>query len=204
VYEQAEPINSTAYFDALYISMRLQTLLGSVFTGELHLIAYLSCLLGLYESHPISDWGYGFTGTTEGAPYSPAITAASDHMERSGTILRRNQIAFVSDRGVAECELLSSMHSNTTRQRYLEGACSSLLTLPIGIVREALSREPELRSMSIHRTARQLLQGPGLESLYRQFELLRSVLDHSSDILAPAMVWLTYLSCEPARNEVHR
>lgn len=186
-----------AYFDSLFISVRLQRLLGSASFGELHLLAYLGCLLGLYESCPAAEWGYEFTGTTEGAPYSHAIARAADLMERNGTLLKQNQFLYVTDRGVSEYAMMAALDTNTDRQRYLEGACSSLLSLPIGILREALSHEPELKSASVHRMARRLLQGPGLETLYEQFEHLRSALhNEDDDILAPAMVWLTYLSGE--------
>lgn len=205
MHENLESVNSSAYFDSLFISIRLQELLGSVSVGELHLLAYLSCLLGLYESYPVAEWGYEFTGTTEGAPYSRAIAVATDLMETNGVLLKQQQLSYVTDRGFSEYGMLSKMYGNTERQRYLEGACSSLLGLPIGALRGALSREPELRSASIHRMAIRLLGGPGLESLYEQFELLRGAIQTGSeDILAPAMVWLTYLSRDSATSEAAR
>ena len=74
--------------------------------------------------------------------------------------------------GREEYEALRSIASLTARERYLEGACASLLSIPIGRVRMGLRHEPSMARVTPGLPARQLLEGVAFEELYEQLKAL--------------------------------
>lgn len=189
-------LNPYASFDCLSVATRLERWTGSVTEGELHLFSYLACLLSLYRMRPVTDWGYQYVGTKLGAPYGPAIGEAIKDLIAAGLIDATDQVFRITSNGRQEYETLRTLVRNSQRDAYLEGACSSVLALPIGLVREAILQEPELsrsRRMPITRTL--LEDGPGLNSLYEHFSTLSTYLGvDTDDLMVPSAIWLTYLA----------
>ena len=100
----------------------------------------------------------------------------------------------VSERGLREIQFLRSLKQNTQRDVYLEGACSSLIALPVGVIRDALLNEPELKQAASLPTARWLLEPAKEKSLYDEFHQLKSAIGvEVKDLIVPAIAWLTYL-----------
>ena len=188
-------INPYAAFDCLSIGLRIQTALGNVSSGEVHLFAYLACLLSVYEGSAASNWGYTFAGTHHGSPYGPELEDARQQMLALGLLAQDNEYLTISDLGRQERDDLTGLSQNLRREKYLEAACSSLLTLPVGVIRSALSEDPMLKSSSSLRSTRTLFAGAGLELLYDHFRALSTAIGAGTvDLLVPATVWLTYLS----------
>lgn len=188
-------LNSYAAFDCLYIGSHLEDALQNFAEAEIHLFSYLACLLSLYRQHPVSDWGYGFSGTRNGAPFAVELNNAIGALKSVGFVTSEGEYLKLSREGTAECAELSELSINAERIQCLEGACACLLTMPVGVVRDALSQEPMLKPSVRLNDARPLLAGPGLSLLYDQFsELSNAIGVQVSDLLIPATVWLTYLS----------
>jgi hypothetical protein len=191
-------MNPAATFDSLAIGVQLTKSLGSVGRSEIHLFAYLACLLALYETKPVTDWEYSFAGTQDGAPFSPELNESVDALIRTGSLIpHSDDVDFytVDANGKDEYEALRSIESLAARERYLEGACASLLSIPIGRVRMGLRREPSMARIAPDRPARQLLEGIAFEELYEQLKALSDTLGNVvTDLLVPAVVWLSYLA----------
>lgn len=188
-------LNSFAAFDCLYIGNRLQKALRNFAAAEAHMLAYLACLLSLYRNQPVSDWGYGFSGTRNGSPFSFDLNAAFDALRSAGLVAAQGDYFTLTTDGEHECAELSVLSMNQERIECLDGACSCLLTMPIGIVRNALLQEPMLRPVAHLTDARPLLEGPGLELLYEQFKELSAAIGvEVVDLMVPATVWLSYLA----------
>lgn len=201
-------VNPYAYYDCLSVTTKLQKALDSVAEAELHLFTYLACLLTLYKNQPASDWEYFYTSTRTGSPFSPAMADAVPHLETTGLLRRANNRYFqITDSGRDEYESLRVLTENSRREIFLEGACSSVLALPVGIVREAVLHEPELHRATKLTSTRALLDGPGLGILYEQFSVLSAAVGvEVKSLMVPSVVWLTYLarfskSFEPAFPE---
>jgi hypothetical protein len=187
--------NPDAAFDVLYMATRLQYQLGNVADAELHLFGYLSCLLSLYRGNPIADWGYGFAGTKNGSPFSADLQDATRNLELNACLSREDDHLQITHRGASELEILTALDQNARRTQYLEGASSSLLALPVGMIREAILFEPTLRPAGRLDTTRLLLTGVALDLLYDQFDLLNQAVGlANADLLVPSTVWLTYLA----------
>lgn len=89
---------------------------------------------------------------------------------------------------------LSQLRQNRARYGSLDAACSSILSLPMGIVRMAVSMEPELSNADRLLSERRLLEGPGRQVLYDQFAALtQAVGPKAADLIVPALVWLNCL-----------
>jgi hypothetical protein len=183
-----------ATFDALSVVGHLELTLDRVLPSEVHLFAYLACLLSLYTGRPVSDWAYTFAGTAEGAPFSADLDDALSALRASGD-LQGSTLGFeLSERGRTEYDLLRDLSQNADREVFVAGACTSALALPVAVVRSAMFQEPALRKAASMQAARQLLEKVDLTVLYEQFGALSTALEGEvRDLIVPAVAWLTYL-----------
>lgn len=192
-----------ASFDAIALAYHLEPSVGPVARGEIHLFGYLACLLFLFRNNPVSDWEYGFAATEFGAPFSTDLNAAIVEHEQVGLLARRGLLFEVTDRGRGEYETLRGLSSFAERDEYLEAASSSSLAVPVGLVRRAISAEPQITASRQFRSHRPLLDELALDSLYTYFGALREAVGvHETDLLAPAVVWLRYLSAESDNKDL--
>jgi hypothetical protein len=190
-------LDPIATYDCLFIGCRLQHRLGRFSPAEVHLLGYLGCLLSLYRKSPVTDWGYGFIGTEFGAPYSQELDTAIYGLIEGQLFLEDGDLLVAGESSHGELELLGGLSLFDGRDTYLNGACGSILAFPVGVVREALSFEPELNRAKALASTRELLSGPGMQLLYDQFDALSNALGTNSlDLRLPALVWLTALAHE--------
>ena len=187
-------VSPYAAFDSLYIAAALKNNVPYPVAAEIYVLAYLAALLSLYRGQPVADWGYGFAGTREGSPFSPEISEAIRALTSAGFLRSSERRIEITESGIAELSTLKDFSQNKERIVYLEPACSSTLTMPVGVIRHALAQEPTLKPASLLATTRTLLDGPYLSKLYDQFEALgHTVGVEHGDLLIPATVWLGYL-----------
>ena len=187
-------LNSNATFDCLLVAQRLQSQ-SAAFTGpELHLFAYLGCLLWLYQRNIVSDWGYTFVGTELGAPYSQEIDAARKELLGRGFFLRAHDRLRMTDAAERTLNEFTSLEMNRGRSECLNAACASVSAFSVGMVTSALSQEPELSRSKLMPSSRVLLEDAAQSQLYTQFEALRTNLgEQIADLRLPAVVWLSAL-----------
>jgi len=189
-------VNPYACYDTLFVISRTQQVMGNAMAGEVHLLAYLACLLSMYRGRAASDWGYWFIRSPYGAPYSSDIDRAVESMQANGWIGGVDRHLTLSSAGGLMLETLSQLGQNGPRKGPLDAACASILSVPMGIVRTAVSMEPELRNAEALSLDRTLLDEPEIPvPLHDQFEALRRALGiRVADLMVPAVVWLSYLS----------
>jgi hypothetical protein len=188
-------LSAYAAFDCLYVGMHLERVLRNFAEAEVHLFSYLGCLLSLYRKQPVANWGYGFSGTRNGAPFSVELNESLVALKAAGMLRSERDFLQLTETGKLECQGLSELSINHERLACLGGACGCLLTMPVGVVRNALFQEPMLKPAVRLNDARPLLDGPGLGLIYEQFAVLSNAIGvNVSDLLLPATVWLTYLS----------
>lgn len=185
-----------AYYDCLYTANRLSAKLGSAAEGELHLFAYLACLLSLFDMQPVAEWGYNFAGLSAGAPFSPEIRESLEFLILRGALVRTaDSDLALTETGSGELDFLRDMSFFRSRQRYLDAACSSLRLFPVGLIRAAMGMEPGLRPVVATGGARRLLADVAIDQLHEQFDaLIQALGPEKKDLLVPASVWLSYLS----------
>lgn len=189
-------VNPYACFDSLSICRRLQHNLGNAAIAEVYLFSYLSCLLSLFKQHPVSSWQYRFSITENGYPYSTDLDNALKILMDSG-LLETDEPQYIklTEEGSETYKSLSSLEQNSQREPFIEGACSTVLAMPVGLIRRSLSSEPEIRGALELSQSRMLLSTAGLDSLYDQFSELSAVIGIDiKELMVPAIVWLEYLA----------
>jgi hypothetical protein len=174
-----------------------------VTAGEIHLFSYLSCLLSLYGGEPVSNWRYEFVATPLGAPFSRELGETIEFLQKKGLLHpRANDTYKIMASGIEECAAIGTLSSNSRRDRFHEAACSSLLALPIGIVREALQGQPGIAAAYQLHSTRDLLDETLLGALHEQFAMLsKAVGPATGDLMVPGIVWLSALA-EQALSEM--
>jgi hypothetical protein len=181
-------------FDVLTVAAELADAPHGVSRVETHLFDYLACLLSVYRGRPASDWGPLFIRSEWGSPFSPDIEDAVETLLATGYVEAGGELLVLGRPGRQLLQQMRSLRICSDRQPFLEAACSSVLAMPVGRIRAALSQEPTAQSASYRRTAGTLLAGPATELLYKQFSALSEAIGvQVSDLFVPSVVWLTYL-----------
>ena len=189
-----EDINPEAIYDLLFIADRLKDINGAFSSSEIHLFAYLACLLSLYGDQAVADWGYVFVGTEQATPFSPDIDAALRLLKERGNLLLTRSGLEITPYAHKILETFSRLDMNRERERYLLGACSVAISLSSGMIGYALSKEPEIKRSNACPANRYLLEEAGLSQLYGHFAALRRGLGTScSDLRILALSWLVAL-----------
>jgi hypothetical protein len=187
-------LNPLATYDSLFLADRLQRHLGAFAGAEIHLLAYLACLLSLYRETPLADWGYQFLSTELGAPYSREIDEAVHELARRGLLTRHDERMTISREAIHQLAELSELGLYKERLECLEAAADSIFAFSVGMVRSALSNDPELARSRDNPATRVLLESPGLDIIYEQFGIMAEVLgEERIDLRVPAVAWLTAL-----------
>lgn len=195
-------MNPYASFDLLATAFHLRPSLGSLVHEESHLFGYLACLLFLYSGRPVSEWGYSFVATPHGAPYSVDLDSALRYHSEVGFLAKHGMLYSLTDRGEEEYRALSTLSDLASRDTYLEAASSSSLAVPVGLVRRAISRDPDIHAARALPTRRLLLSETALDALYAHFSALRrAVGEAGTDLLVPSVVWINYLARERDKQE---
>jgi len=188
-------LNPFAYFDCLCIGIRLHRFLGDFSIPEIHLFSYLSCLLSLYKGRPVSDWNYDFSITLNGYPYSADLDGSINNLIEAGYFKAENRYIEITAAGEKEYDNLVGLTLNSNREPFIDGACASVLSLPVGVIRSAISQESEIDTAIALSQSRKLLTDAGLTILYDQFKALSTVISLDiEDLMVPSVVWLSYLS----------
>ena len=188
--------NSNSYYDGLSICVHLDPVLDTIAPSEIHLFAYLACLLALYRKQPVANWGYEFGAVEGGYPYSPFLDKSITDLVDKG-YLHRDTDAFlhVTPAGKDEFAWLQSMSAGSNREEYVAGACDSALSLPLGMIREALNQSTDLRSARVSSHARHLPSDGGTQVLHDHFDVLSQAVGIDvQDLMIPAVIWLQFLS----------
>jgi hypothetical protein len=185
-------LSSHATYDSLFIGNKLEEYLGDFNISEIQLFCYFSALLSLYDGKRVADWGYTFIKSELGVPLSREIEDAVNSLLCNKEIEPIDKYFKVTEAGRDKIKMLSELPRFKSRQKYLENSCDSLLTLPIGLVRNSITNDPAIKTASIASVRTLIDENSGAtELLYEQFEILRKSLKiKSEDLFVPAVKWL--------------
>ena len=190
-------VNPLAFYDCLSLSAHIQRVVSSCTRAEIHLFGYLSCLLWLYRENCVADWGYSFFSTREGAPFSPDIDKAIETSLQQGFLKGEENSLELTSTGASFLESLNSLHANRSREAYIDGACSALLTLPISTLALAISNEPALSQTRLIDGVRFLVDNANPENFtpaYEHFQAIKSVLgDGEHHLMTVSCLWMNAL-----------
>lgn len=187
--------NDKAYFDSLAIVLKLSGEVGSVAISEVHLFAYLACLLSLYRQRPVSGWEYDFIVNQVSQPYSADVQTCMQRHLMTGSVVLVDGYYEITEPGREEYDMLRELQMYQDRMQFIDGACSSVLALPISTIRKAIVHDPEIKSAAKITQTRKLLEEAGVQKFYEQFSELSEAIDvNVDDLMLPAVVWISFLS----------
>ena len=188
-------VNAFAYYDALAIVDKVGRALENVAVSEVHLFSYLACLLSLYRGKTVTEWGYGFVGTENGSPYTKEIQSAVDTLVHEGYLDAVNRYVSIGDAGRTEYAELWELSQHQQREEFLDGSCSSVLAIPVGIIRSAITSDHDMKLASQLGDTRRLLHESAVEDFHDTFVALSEEIGiEIGDLMVPAVVWLNYLT----------
>lgn len=183
-----------AYFDAVAIMADAPASVMPMTVIEVHLYAYLGCILGLFKGQAVGDWGYPFAVTSEGFPFSVQLENARSVIVTRGLVDEDGEgmMAARRDELAAEIDSLLTLGSWGDRRLWLRVATQCALALPVGSIRHAISQTPGLAASVRLGQRRQLLQADDIDLLYEEYKIVSSVLGADvKDLLSPAVIWLS-------------
>jgi hypothetical protein len=187
-------LNPDATFDCLFVANYLKIQRSSISVQAIHLFTYLACLLWLYRERVASDWGYVFVGTEFGAPFSQEVDTALQKLLEHGYFRKVNDHVCLTNLAGRLLNDFSALTINQDRAECLRAACSSTTIFSVGMVSNALEKEPDLMRAKALPANRLLLEDSARSQLYAQFDTLRKAIgQRSKDLRLPAFVWLTAL-----------
>ena len=187
-------LTSNAHTDVVMLVGDAPRSVSPISVPELHLYAYLGCLLALFDGVPVADWGYRFTVTREGIPFSADLETARDGAVQRGVILLQERILVKQggERFDEEFKLYCELEQSARRRDWLRAAVQCALALPVGAIRDAVNRSPGVAEGLRDGHARVLFDYDDVESLYEEFETVRKVLgENAGQLLQPAILWLS-------------
>lgn len=185
-----------AAFDCLTV-VALATEVGRGPTkGEVQLLSYLASLLAVYDrkGDGASAWGYTFAVTPSGAPFSAEVAEAVDGLVAQGALEVEEGALRLSDMGQDLHAQLTELNLSRSRLGYLDSSSATALVLPLGMVRAALARSPQVSAVVAAQASREMFSESGLARLYEDFDAVRGVLGPGSgSLFAASVLWLNYL-----------
>lgn len=187
-----------AGFDALFITDALSAFADGAGVVELHLFAYLACLISVYDGRDASSWGYPFVATPAGAPYADTLAAECDRLRATGLLIDHGPLLRLGGQASDDLTFIRQFASARSRAPYLEAACAAATLLPLPSVTNAISQEPGLQQALGQHGSKELLNEAELMLVDAQFRAVNEALnEHSgshSDLLVPTTLWLSYIS----------
>jgi len=184
-----------AFFDSLQIACELDGPLGGASQMEFQRIAFLSCLLSIYQAKPASDWGYRFANTGAGTPFSDELSDAIGFLLIGAQLLHSNGRIRITEGGRAMLMTIRGLDSMAGRSECLDAACASMLAVPRATMTNGLDQEPTVAASHLRSGATMLLQEPHLQMLHDHFDVLAKVISpRDLDLFSPSVLWLSYMS----------
>ena len=187
-------MNPFAFYDVLFIITELSDSVEEITENDIHLFAYLSCLLSIYRKRPAAFWGYNFAFTDYGYPFSNDLQSSIVKHSSSGNTISRDQCIKVSTSGESMLNALGEMSVNSIRDDFLMAACNCSLAFPIGYIRSSiLGQYDYIGSLRIGQS-KLLLTSESREVIYDELSLIKDLIGiNVKDLLVPSTIWLNYL-----------
>ncbi|MDW2665783.1 hypothetical protein RYZ56_22695 [Enterobacter hormaechei] len=183
-----------SYYDSLLIMDELPESLRPISFIEYHLFSYLGCDLALFQGNAVSNWGYSYTVTENGFPFSRDLQNSIDMLEKKGFI-------FVDENGLfspnpelvtKEIENFYFVDEIPKRRELIKTSLECALSIPPGAIRYAIKDTPGFILNKTISQAALLLEEDDIDLLYKEYEVISELIGkENKDLLSPAVIWLS-------------
>lgn len=188
-------IEPKAYFDSLLIMDEIPQSMKPISFVEYHLFSYLSCVLSLFRGDSISNWGYNYTVTQYGFPFSNDLQNAINLITRKGFIFSDDNGLFQPSNDLIKEELnnFSYKSSISHRRSLISTALKCGLNIPSGAIRNAIKHSPGISlPSSLSQSASLLDDTDNISLIYDEYKVISDMIGkNNKDLLSPAVIWLS-------------
>lgn len=184
---------SAALADVTFLVGLAPTSISPITVAELHLYAYLGNLTALKAGSPISDWGYRFSITESGFPFSYSLDEARNNLITRSVIWNEPKgLVPNEERYELELALFNQLSQSARRKVWLKTALDCVLNLPSGSIRYAINKTPGVSVNLRDRRTSMLLKDSDIENIYDEFKIIDEILDkNEQNVLQPMILWLS-------------
>ena len=91
-----------AVYDCLAIAKNLEEIFNGVTHQEIQRLSFLACIISLFAQRPTSEWGYTFSHTNHGTPFSSSLSFAMESLVASGILKVQEDIMWHGRRSRVE------------------------------------------------------------------------------------------------------
>ena len=189
-----DDISPEAFGDCLAVVAMAPKSVIPVSVIEMHLFAYLACILALFGGKPVAEWGYRFALTKEGFPFSPKLEEARNAAVDLGLLVFHPDATMSGNSPdlSKEMKLLMELTNFSDRCTWIKTATECTLALPLGSIRFALESLPSIRAATKLSQNHALLQQYEIDQLYDEYAFVSKALEGDAvDPLSPAVIWLS-------------
>lgn len=189
----SKQVTPEAFFDCLSLAHKLDKYLDGFKLEEIHLFSYFASILFLYRQNPVGDWGYRFTISAAGYPFSESIFEATTRHLQNGWFEERGAFYSFTQQGTDEFNNFIVLPTFSKREEYLAAACTTSILVPYSQTLRALLSDPEIAK------AKQLDNKSWLEqtNIYQKFdEISKAVGVAAEDLVIPAVTWINFINEE--------
>lgn len=184
-------VQPETFYDSLSLAHKLDDILDGFKLEELHLFSYFSSILFLYKGNNITDWKYKFIIDENGYPFSDNLNSAIKRHIQNGLFDKRGDFYLITSRGTDEFNKFKKLATLSTREEYLNAACTTNILVPYSQTIRALLNDPEIDKNKRIKGERWL----STSDTYRKFqEISKAVGVPSNDLIIPAVTWVNYIN----------
>ncbi|HHT5701856.1 MULTISPECIES: hypothetical protein [Enterobacteriaceae] len=192
---QTDRIEPKAYFDSLLIMDEVPQSMKPISFIEYHLFSYLSCVLSLFRGDSISNWGYNYTVTQYGFPFSNDLQNAINLITKKGFIFSDDNGLFQPSNEIIKTELDNFSYDTSllNRRDLISTALKCGLNIPSGAIRNAIKNSPGVSlHSSLSQSAPLLDDTDNIELIYDEYKVISDMIGKDNkDLLSPAVIWLS-------------
>ncbi|WP_279466171.1 hypothetical protein [Aeromonas veronii] len=187
-------ISPESYIDVLAVLNKAPTSLQPISHTEIHLFSYLGCVISLFKGNPINSWGYKFSISSNGYPFSHNINEAIRNLfSRNYLIMDENGYYLKTKALINEFHLMSQIKESwPERISCINTSLECALALPIGSIKSAIEQSPGIDLKYKLNQRGELLEEDDIGNLYNEYSVIREALGYDSiELLSPAVIWLS-------------
>jgi hypothetical protein len=181
-----------AFFDSLSLAKKLDEFLDGFKTEEIHLFAYFSLILHVYNGKDSTSWGYNFIVDEKGYPFSDALNNAIDRHIKNGIFEQRADYYIITGRGVDEFNRFKNLEDFANREKMANASCTTSILIPFSETRKALLNDPNLSKAKILGGKREIDN-----TVYVKFKEISDAMGAPiDDVIIPAISWINYINAD--------
>jgi hypothetical protein len=190
-------VSPEAFFDSLSLAKKLDDFLDGFKIEEIHLFAYFSLILHVYNGGDSSSWGYGFIVDERGYPFSDVLSDAIDRHIKNNIFEKKIDYYIITGRGVNEFNRFKNLLDFASREKMVNASCMTGILIPFSETRKALLNDPNLSKTKVLGGKRAID-----DTIYVRFqEISKAIGAPIDDVIIPAISWINYINANTKNEE---